>query len=310
MKNTFLATSNHIVSEYIIVILFMFLFGCMIGYLSETLYRRFVSAKKWVNPGFMHGPWLPLYGSGLVVMFGICALIINLFPSSMPLYNPLGNLFSNKVASGPTVYDLIPIAIIWVCLVLLEFIAGVIFVRGFKVRLWDYTNMKGNILGVICPQFSVIWLIVDLVFYYGLNPYVYIMFRKMFDLLFEGGSSGQVVNVFLIFDLGIIYGIFLIDLVISLGVFSKLVKMAKESEGLKHYETYRAKQKAKLLENKAKLASYIPESVKEKYDNAKAAVAKESSKFSKFIAKLMYIDPNKTSTADNYDSSGRPKKES
>ena len=36
--------------------LFLFLVGCMAGYALEVLFRRFVTAKKWVNPGFMKGP--------------------------------------------------------------------------------------------------------------------------------------------------------------------------------------------------------------------------------------------------------------
>lgn len=33
---------------------------------------------------------------------------------------------------------------------LLELVAGLIFVKGFKVRLWDYTNDRGNFKGIIC----------------------------------------------------------------------------------------------------------------------------------------------------------------
>ena len=80
------ADSVKAASGYILTILLMFLIGCMIGYCMEVLYRRFYSAKKWVNPGFMRGPWLPLYGFGLVSMFLISAIIINALPESMPFY--------------------------------------------------------------------------------------------------------------------------------------------------------------------------------------------------------------------------------
>lgn len=299
---------SSIINKYIIVILFMFLIGCMLGYLSECLYRRYVSAKKWVNPGFMKGPWLPLYGFGLVLMFGISALMQQILPDSIILYNPLGNLFGNTNQSGPTVYDLIPILITVIGLILLEFIGGIIFVKGFKIRLWDYTNMKGNILGVICPVFSLIWFIVTLIYYYALNPYIYVMFLNLFDFMFEGGDTGNVINFMFIFALGIIYGIFFVDLISSLGVFKKVVKLARESNGLKHYEKFRADIKAKLNAEKAKAYNMLPEALRNQLAENKLQNAENINNFKKFINKLILIDPNKKKV-DNYDSEGRPKKE-
>ena len=298
---------SSIINKYIIVILFMFLIGCMLGYLSECLYRRYVSAKKWVNPGFMKGPWLPLYGFGLVLMFGISALMQQILPDSIILYNPLGNLFGNTNQSGPTVYDLIPILITVIGLILLEFIGGIIFVKGFKIRLWDYTNMKGNILGVICPVFSLIWFIVTLIYYYALNPYIYVMFLNLFDFMFEGGDTGNVINFMFIFALGIIYGIFFVDLISSLGVFKKVVKLARESNGLKHYEKFRADIKAKLNAEKAKAYNMLPEALRNQLAENKLQNAENINNFKKFINKLILIDPNKKKV-DNYDSEGRPKK--
>ena len=299
---------SSIINKYIIVILFMFLIGCMLGYLSECLYRRYVSAKKWVNPGFMKGPWLPLYGFGLVLMFGISALMQQILPDSIILYNPLGNLFGNTNQSGPTVYDLIPILITVIGLILLEFIGGIIFVKGFKIRLWDYTNMKGNILGVVCPVFSLIWFIVTLIYYYALNPYIYVMFLNLFDFMFEGGDTGNVINFMFIFALGIIYGIFFVDLISSLGVFKKVVKLARESNGLKHYEKFRADIKVKLNEEKTKAYNMLPEALRNQLAENKLQNAENINNFKKFINKLILIDPNKKKV-DNYDSEGRPKKE-
>ena len=299
---------SSIINKYIIVILFMFLIGCMLGYLSECLYRRYVSAKKWVNPGFMKGPWLPLYGFGLVLMFGISALMQQILPDSIILYNPLGNLFGNTNQSGPTFYDLIPILITVIGLILLEFIGGIIFVKGFKIRLWDYTNMKGNILGVICPVFSLIWFIVTLIYYYALNPYIYVMFLNLFDFMFEGGDTGNVINFMFIFALGIIYGVFFVDLINSLGVFKKVVKLARESNGLKHYEKFRADIKAKLNAEKAKAYNMLPEALRNQLTENKLQNAENINNFKKFINKLILIDPNKKKV-DNYDDKGRPKKE-
>ena len=295
-------------SKYLIVFLFMFIAGCFLGYVFELLYRRFFSAKKWVNPGFLKGPWLPLYGFGLVTMFLISALIADNLPS-WPLYNPTGNLFANKTASGPSVYDLIPIAIIFVCLIALEFLAGLIFVKGFKVRLWDYTNLKGNILGIICPQFSLIWLAVDLLYYYAVNPYLYQAFTGMFDFIFGTEGGAEAVNVILIFLIGVVYGLFLLDLVASLNLFGKLKKLMNESEGYKNYERFREQSKGKLLLAKAELANKIPEKIKQAYEQGRKKKQQQTSRFNEWIRKMIFIDPNKSQNQDNYGQDGRPKKE-
>jgi uncharacterized membrane protein len=73
--------------------LFLFILGCLLGWVIEVLFRRYVSAKKWVNPGFMKGPWLPLYGFGVITMFSMCYLVVSFFPESLRFYNPLGGLF-------------------------------------------------------------------------------------------------------------------------------------------------------------------------------------------------------------------------
>ena len=47
-------------------LLFFFIY-CFMGWVWESCY---VSAKsgKWVNRGFLHGPALPIYGSGAIVI--------------------------------------------------------------------------------------------------------------------------------------------------------------------------------------------------------------------------------------------------
>ena len=54
-------------------IAFIFIVGSTGGWVLEFFYRHFVPSigqtKKWVNPGFLSGPWLPLYGTGLSCLY-------------------------------------------------------------------------------------------------------------------------------------------------------------------------------------------------------------------------------------------------
>ena len=44
----------------------------------------------------------------------------------------------------------------------LEFVTGCVVNLWLGLGVWDYSHMKGNILGQICPQFFLLWLPVSL----------------------------------------------------------------------------------------------------------------------------------------------------
>lgn len=289
-------------SELILVLATMFLAGCMVGYLLEVLFRRFITAHKWVNPGFMKGPWLPMYGFGLLIMFVICYLLYTFLPSDWTFYNPYGELYGRTGSSGPTVYDLAPLAIMSVGLIGLEFTAGLIFVKGFKVKLWDYSNLRGNILGIICPLFNLIWCAVAVLYYYLINPLVYRIFSDLFDYMF-----GADPHYWFIFLIGLIYGVFFIDLVDSLGVFTKIAKVAQESNIVTTYENVRNEQRKRNREARKKISEAMPAFLKASSEkNGKSA----KEKIKEMAYKAVLIDPNKSSKpASNYDENGRPVKE-
>ena len=45
----------------------------------------------------------------------------------------------------------------------IEFIFGLILNVWLGLGMWDYSNMPGNILGQICPQFMVLWFFLSAV---------------------------------------------------------------------------------------------------------------------------------------------------
>ncbi|MBM6854393.1 hypothetical protein H6B11_09510 [Mediterraneibacter glycyrrhizinilyticus] len=110
-------------------IIFFFIYS-FVGWIWESCY---VSAKKrrWVNRGFMHGPLLPLYGSGAVVIL----------------------IFTISVrGNGVLVFFLGMFAA-----TVLEYFTGTAMERLFHVRYWDYRNVKFNLNGYICPAASFCW---------------------------------------------------------------------------------------------------------------------------------------------------------
>ena len=136
--------------KHIVILSTLFVIGSLFGWVLEVFFRRFVSQKKWMNPGFLTGPYLPIYGFGVAFLYGI---------SNIPLGIP------NEIVDV-----IVRILLIGVAMTLVEFIAGLIFIKGFGVKLWDYSNRKGNIMGIICPIFSLAWLAVGSLYYFLLNP--------------------------------------------------------------------------------------------------------------------------------------------
>ena len=56
---------------------FLFFIGSVIGWGLELFFRRIISKGEWINPGFLVGPYLPLYGFGLCVFYLLSQINLN-----------------------------------------------------------------------------------------------------------------------------------------------------------------------------------------------------------------------------------------
>ncbi|OQY40032.1 MAG: hypothetical protein B6229_02455 [Spirochaetaceae bacterium 4572_7] len=50
-------------------LILIFSVGTILGWILELIYRTFFSQKKIVNPGFLSGPYLPIYGFGFLFLY-------------------------------------------------------------------------------------------------------------------------------------------------------------------------------------------------------------------------------------------------
>jgi len=151
-------------SEY----LFLFVLFSMIGWILEVVFRFFHS-KAFVNPGFLKGPYLPLYGiSTLILTF--CAI----------------HLQGNNLLLKGLVYLLVTTG--------LEFITGFIFDGCLHIRLWDYSGHRFRIKNYVCLQFSIYWLILAFAFEYLILPRYFSLFHLLNPLA---------VNIFVVVVAGV-----------------------------------------------------------------------------------------------------------
>ena len=196
-----------------LVLAFLFFIGSIIGWILELFFRRFISNGKWINPGFLVGPYLPLYGFGLCIFYLIAQL----------------NMGS-----------------IWIILTMMlsvtaiEYIAGIIFIKGMGVKLWDYSNEWGNIDGLICPLYMLFWGILGAIYYYLINPYILDSLSWLKD------------NLAFSFFIGFFFGIIVIDTVYSTQLVVKIRKFAKEKKLIVKYEEFKASILEQAQKNKEK----------------------------------------------------------
>lgn len=57
----------------------------------------------------------------------------------------------------------------------LEFLTGLIVNKTFEMGVWDYSDMKYNVLGQICLQYSFLWAVLSLVCVY--------IYRKLYKYI-------------------------------------------------------------------------------------------------------------------------------
>lgn len=110
--------------------LFFFYLYCFLGWCFESAYVSACS-RKLTNRGFLRGPFLPIYGSGAIMMLVV----------SRPFQD---NLILTYLAGcvGATA---------------LEYVTGVAMEALFKVRYWDYSKKKFQFQGHICLSSTLAW---------------------------------------------------------------------------------------------------------------------------------------------------------
>lgn len=170
--------------------LFIFASFSFVGWVMELCYRSY-RTKNIVNPGFMSGCVVPLYGLG--------ALILTILSQVLPEPNSIPKLIFSFFVS-------------MICLTGLELFSAYTNLKFYKLKLWDYSDEKLNYKGFICLKFSIIWGLLSILFrlaiYPGLNTF----------------TETIVKNYVCIFMLGIFYGIFIIDLFASINLSRRIHK--------------------------------------------------------------------------------------
>lgn len=207
----------------------LFFVGSVLGWVLELLFRNIVHKnKKWVNPGFCTGPYLPIYG------FGLCTLYL------------LASLEKYGMISNPLLNKLVLFAAMAVGMTLIEYAAGLFCLKYFKVMLWDYSDQWGNIQGLVCPLFSFFWAVLGALYYFLIHPYIL------------GALDWLARNLAFSFFIGMFFGVFIIDVCHSANLVVKLKALAEENQIVVRYEAVKKHIRENFEENKIRYNFFRP----------------------------------------------------
>ncbi len=168
----------------------LFIIYSFIGWSMETI-CKLIQKGRFINRGFLIGPWCPIYGIGCILL----TLLLTRYKA-----NPI----------------LLFVMAIIICS-FLEYMTSYIMEKIFGARWWDYSTKKFNINGRICAETMIPFGLLGLLVIYFLNPFLI----KEIDKI-----DFNILNIISI----IILIIFILDLIISFVIIFNFKSTIKKTE--------------------------------------------------------------------------------
>ena len=136
----------------VVSLLSQFFIYSMVGWAWEVL-LHYVTVGNWVNRGLLHGPWLPIYGSGAVLVIAALFRIRR----RRPLF-----ILGALILCGT-----------------MEYYSSVIIELKYGERWWDYTGYFFNLNGRICAEGLLVFAVGCTAFVYFISPFLDNVIRRI-----------------------------------------------------------------------------------------------------------------------------------
>lgn len=219
--------------ELNLLITFFFIYS-FFGWIIECTYKAIIF-KRFINSGFLFGPFVPLYGLGALVII----------------------VFENYIGFLPLWVRLI---IFTITANLIEYYAGALLEAVFHVKLWDYSNMFLNIKGRICLLHSIYWMLLSFLFIKYIHPFIKNIVGKIPDgyLL----SANNLLIIYITLDL--LYSVKFMNKFLK---FVNMIKLNFKMLPKVAFEKVTSARK-RLIFAFPNLKKYLEESLKENFFNA------------------------------------------
>ncbi|WP_299983374.1 HD domain-containing protein [Desulfobacula sp.] len=161
----------------ILYIFFSFCLFSIMGWILEVSYRS-LCAGRFVNPGFLKGPFLVLYGTGSLMLMG-CIFLFNLYDVNF----------------------IIKIFTYFIAITGLELICGLTGTGLFNIRLWDYSDQFLHYKGHVCLKFSIYWVFLA----FGFEYFFLASYQNIFNSIspvFKNLSTAVLISIITIDFIG------------------------------------------------------------------------------------------------------------
>ena len=122
----------------------LFIIYSILGWIMEVINAIF-TLKRFVNRGFLIGPYCPIYGCGAVLI----------------------TVLLGRFKSNPIIFFIMSILLCGT----LEYLTSYIMEKFFNLRWWDYSEKKFNIDGRVCLETLLPFGILGIVIMYISNPF-------------------------------------------------------------------------------------------------------------------------------------------
>lgn len=168
----------------------LFMTYSVLGWILEVS-CKLVEKKKFINRGFLIGPYCPIYGWGALIM-------------TLLLKKYLNDIFTLFIMN------------ILICSIL-EYFTSYFLEVIFKARWWDYSNKKFNINGRICLETMIPFGLFGLLVMYVINPII-------FNFL-------NMIPISIIYFISIVlFLLLLIDTITSYSIITKIKNINKKTQ--------------------------------------------------------------------------------
>lgn len=152
-------------------IVWLFFVYSFLGWAMEVVHGVY-GKRKLINHGFLNGIVCPVYGFSMVFL----------------------SVFLDSLREG---WFYLFLGCMIVCSVI-ELVTGVILEKVFRIRMWDYSNMKFQVGGYVCLKYAILWGILGMLLIKLANPFFLSIIHKIPQIV--GEILLIVFNILLIVD--------------------------------------------------------------------------------------------------------------
>lgn len=145
--------------------IFIFIITSMCGWVMELIYSS-IALHRLNIPGFLFGPYIPLYGMGTVIIIALC--------DDKSIFKKIGKIF--------------------VLTTTLEYVISIALEIVVHRKWWDYSNNFLNINGRVCLLYSTYWVVLGLAILKFIKP----LFERIYNKIKSEKTTKHIKNIMLV----------------------------------------------------------------------------------------------------------------